>query len=276
MDDKKEFFYTEQITTKEGVLYLAMENMHPNWEYYRNSACSLLSGGNKFIGTCGGILEIYENINNGKLDEFLSTRKFPNFWNQNKQLFGNICVQIKKCDFSEGSNKYLELLSINHALSGVNVRSQTHIVYASKNPIKIPFHLRKSDKSKGFEHFYDLYGDIIMSVGVKIDQAVENRGICRNPLSIIAGDYRGISILLHKFTCQVIYKHFPHISMFCVRPMEKMSHILFEKLPKQNLTIDGVKAVDFNGDFICERRFLIPVHDMCDQILSLSSTVPCH
>lgn len=247
-------------TTKIGNIYLTMEPMHSRWEVYVNSANTLLSGGNDFIGTWGGILDLYKHTT---INDFLATRTYPSFWTEDTKLFEHILTQIRKCDFEKTSNKYKELLSITHASSGMNVRSQTHVVYASKCPVTIPFHLRESHKPRGFAHYYDLYQDIIMSVGVTInEEVVENRGIFRNPLSIISNDHRGIAMFLHTFTCRMVHQYFPQVSIFSVRPMEKMAQILFTTLPKGNLTIDGKKADDYDGDFICERRFMIPIIDL--------------
>jgi hypothetical protein len=267
MSDKKEFLHTEKFTTSKGeTLYLTMENIDPSWELYVNSAMSLLSGGNQFIGTCGGILDIYNKLKEEKssLKDFLTTRTFPNFWTSDMKIFKQICYDISKCNFNKGTPKYKEMLSINHASSGMNTRSQKYVVYATKYPIKVPFGSRKSEK-EGFAHFHDLYEDIIMSVGVTIDYdsgIVENRGIFRNPLSIIHNDYRNISMLLHRFTCKTMKEFFAGVNTFCVRPMPKMAEILFASLPKENLTIDGKKADEYDGDFICEYKFLIPIDDV--------------
>ncbi len=229
------FFYTAKTSLPKGeIIYLTIETIHPSWEVYVNFANILLSGGNQFIGTNGGLLELYnEKVSN--LNTFLATRSFPHFWNQDKKLFDQIYSALKNQNFQKGSNKYKELLSITHASSGMNVRRQTHVVYASKYPIKKPFHKRESEKEFGLAYFYDLYQDIIMSVGVTINEEtgmVENRGIFRNPLSIITNDYRGISILLHGFTCEMTRRFFQCVNIFSVRPMQKMAEMLFVALPK--------------------------------------------
>lgn len=163
--------------------------------------------------------------------------------------------------FNKQKNKYHELISITHASSGMNVRKQSHVVYATKTPVIEKFQDRHSKKF-GFPRFYEKYQDIIMSVGVNInveDGTVENRGIFRNPLSIIWNDYRGIAMLLHDFTCQTICQFFQSVHTFYVRPMQKMAAIMFNTLDKSKLTIDYEKALDFKKDFCCERVFSMPI-----------------
>lgn len=193
------------------------------------------------------------------MNEFLASRNFPHFWNQDKVIFSEFCELLKKCDLTEDSNKYNELISITHASSGMNIKQQTHVVYATNSPVLTRFENRKSEK-KGFPKFYEMYQDIVMSVGVNIrekDETVENRGIFRNPISIVNNDFRNISMLLHEFTCQVICEFFSSVRCFYVRPMPKMAQILFESLEKDCFLINGANPE--KSEFIGEPCFQINV-----------------
>jgi len=251
-----------------------MEQITSKWQSYLNTSTQILYGGNKLIHSKGGILNIYQTMQTLPMGSYPQAELFGSFWSEDEYLFHCICDEIRKCDFQKGSHKYSELLSVTNAVSGMNVLSQTHVVYASKYPITIPFSQRQSNK-KGIARFQDLYGDIIMSVGVTINKnKVENRGIFRNPLSIITSKYRNIAMILHAFTCFVVQKFFEDVTFFQVRPMEKMGQILFDSLPKNILTINGQLADIYMGDFQSEHVFQVPISVQWSENLSFETYLP--
>jgi hypothetical protein len=65
--------------------------------------------------------------------------------------------------------------------------------------------------------------------------------------------------MLHAFTCKTIQENFPSIHSFYVRPMRKMAEILFRSLPKKALTINGINGEKYQGDFMFECVFVIPI-----------------
>lgn len=260
---KLDVFVSKTIRTKNSeTLHLKMEPMHPQWESYQQSAQLLLMGGNKCLGgTFGSLQEIYDAIQkDGSPNAFLSTRNIPDFWQGD--AFGTLCEQFQKIDLTPGSSKREELRDVTNASSGLNVRSQTHIVYATTRPVEGPIFPRTSTKSFGWTRFLEMYGDIVMSVGVTIyDTYVENRGIFRNPLSIIANNYRNIAMDLHRFTCECVRERWPRISSFRVRPMQKMAHIFIKSLPQEKIRINGKPCAEYQGDFGCEQTLEIGIAD---------------
>lgn len=183
--------------------------MNEGWENYKNSVQLLLMGGNKYLGaTFGSIIQLYDALQKeGQVKDFLQTHDVPSFWTQDDILFPFFMHQLQ-----HNQIKVEALRDITNGSSGLNVKIQTHIVYATKT--QQPWNRDKDiPPDFTFHHFYELYQDIIMCVGVTIgEKQVENRGIFRNPLSVVEQTYRGIAMNLHQFTCECVY--FPELTMF--------------------------------------------------------------
>jgi hypothetical protein len=250
------------VTQSNDRIYFAIEKLEDydknKWIIYRNQANMLING-----GCCdyniGSLIDLATHIHDD-IDTLLSMFPDSNYWlTPSLESEYSIFNKLRKSDIT--SKKY-ELMTIPQASYGMNIDEQTHIVYASKSPItgRINF----NSKSTGFQKYMENYGDLIMSVGVTIrPHTVENRGIFRNPLSIIEGGYKGISMMMHKFTCIIISELYPEISMFRVRPLKKMGEIFIYSLRKlesrENITINGVHIDNYNGDSESEIDVKIPI-----------------
>jgi hypothetical protein len=114
-------------------------------------------------------------------------------------------------------------------------------------------------KSKGFSRYVDKYGDLIMSVGVTISDVVENRGIFRNPLSVIEGGYAGIAMMTHSFTCMAVENNWPEVKTFRVRPLKKMGELFLNSLPKDKVTVNGIHGDMYDKGFEREQDVRVPV-----------------
>ena len=269
-------FRTKQIRTQKGeIVHLVMEKMHPKFGQYKDSAQLLLSGGNKFVGgTFGSIQELYDAHwhKPGGIEAFLDTRTVPGFWGKKSSTTLQFFAEIGAADFRPDSSKTAELKDVTNAASGMNVHSQTHIAYATKTAPTGPYFeqplstIIKDDGDElvsAFELFHAKYDNIIMSVGVTVGEFhVENRGIFRNPLSVVKNDNRRIAMQLHRFTCECVSKHWPDVEIFRVRPMQKMAHIFMKSLPTEQVTINGRPASEYNGTFASEETFAIPISVM--------------
>ena len=60
-----------------------------------------------------------------------------------------------------------------------------------------------------------------------------NRGIFKNPLHIIDGEYKGLAMLLHGFSTTVIQMIFPEKECMEVSPIASMQYILYHTLPRE-------------------------------------------
>lgn len=262
------------VFTAEGVaptgerIYFAMESLGDDkekWDEYRNEAGYLVTGGNSYLGTIGNLIELGSRINDEiDLKEFISTRTYPDYWTCDQQRFDQLKNKLRERKIVVDSPKAKELKLIPHASNGVNVRMQTHMVYVSKSPISGRAKLISSSSNQGFGAYVDRYGDLVMSVGVTIKDLVENRGIFRNPLSVVQGGYGGIAMMAHSFTCMVVQENWPLVKSFKVRPLKVMGEIFMNSVPKKLFTVNGIPADQYDKGFDHEQDILAPVEVLAD------------
>lgn len=254
-------FTAKAIAPSGEKIYFGIETIENSdkkkWELYKNSASTLVNGGCGDI-SIGSFVELGSRVNDMTgLREFLTTQTHPDYWTSDPTKFEELCVKLRERNITVGSPKAKELSTIPHASNGVNVNEQTHMVYVSKSPVigRIDF----VAKSKGFAGYIDKYGDLILSVGVTISDVVENRGIFKNPLIIVEGGYAGIAMMAHSFTCMAIENNWPEVKTFKVRPLEKMAAIFINSLPKDEVTVNGIRSDMYDKGFECEQNVRVPV-----------------
>lgn len=266
--------YTAEAISPTGEkVYFAMETLETSdrekWEFYRNMATMLVQGG-QCQYTMGSIAQIGSLVNDdAALRKFLATRKDPDFWTSDSKRFEQLCERLRQRKIQTGSPKAEELKDVSYGSLGLSIEQQTHVVYASKAPVKGRIHFVAQTERFGFARVSEMYGDLIMSVGVSIGEMVENRGIFRNPLSIIEGGYGSLAMMIHSFTCSVAKEHFPQVTTFNVRPLKKMGEIFFNKLPKHLITIDKIQGSLYTGNFERERDICVPVELLANLKISL-------
>lgn len=213
--------YTAEAIAPTGEkIYFALESLEngdkDKWKIYKNRA-ALLVNGEACDFTIGSLVELGSRINDEiALKEFLATQTHPDYWTSDLPKFEQLSAKLRERNIVVDTPKARELSTIPHASNGINVSSQTHMVYVSKSPVtgRINF----ASDSKGFGSYVDRYGDLIMSVGVTVRDVVENRGIFRNPLSVVEGGYGMISMMIHSFTCMAVEDNWPEVKVFKVRP----------------------------------------------------------
>ncbi len=235
-----------------------IENSDKNkWELYKISASTLVEGEYCDI-SIGSFVELGSRVNDMTgLREFLITRTHPDHWTSDPIKFEELCIKLRERNITIDSSKAKELSTIPYASNGVNVNTQTHMVYVSKSPVigRINF----VAKSKGFGGYIDRYGDLILSVGVTISDVVENRGIFKNPLCVVEGGYAGIAMMAHSFTCMVIENNWPEVKTFKVRPLKKMAEIFINSFPKDKITVNGIRSDIYDKGFDYEQDVQVPV-----------------
>jgi hypothetical protein len=251
----------EAIAPSGEKIYFVIETIEDSdknkWVLYKNSASTLVNGGSCDISV-GSLIELGSRVDDMKgLREFLTTQTLPDFWTSDQIKFEELCIKLRDRNISVNSPKAKELSAIPLASNGVNVNLQTHMVYVSKSPVigRIDF----VSKSKGYSGYIEKYSDLIMSVGVTISDVVENRGIFKNPLSIVEGGYAGIAMMAHSFTCMAIENIQPKIKIFRMRPFKKMAEIFLNSLPKDQVTVNGIRGDMYDKGFECEQDVQVPV-----------------
>lgn len=72
-----------------------------------------------------------------------------------------------------------------------------------------------------------------------------------NPLCVVEGGYAGIAMMAHSFTCMAIENNWPEVTTFKVRPLKKMAEIFINSLPKDKVTVNGIrrKSIALKNDF---------------------------
>lgn len=251
----------EALTPSGEKMYFAMETLEngdkDKWELYKNIAACLVSGG---VGgyTSGSLVELGSRVNDiGGLKAFLAKQKYPNYWTSDRSIFERLCVNLQERNIVFDSPKAKELSAIPHASNGLNVDYQTHMVYVSKLPVTSRINF--TSNSWDFSGYVEKYGDLIMTVGVTISNFVENRGIFRNPLSVVEGGYAGISMMTHSFTCMAVENNWPEVKTFRVRPLKKMGELFLNSLPKDQVTVNGIRGDRYDKGFESEQDVRVPV-----------------
>lgn len=259
------------VFTAKGValsgekIYFAIETLESpdrgKWELYKTSTSSLIYG-ESVETTIGSFVEIGSRVNDmAKLKEFLATREHPNYWTSDPTEFEELCRKLRERNITIESSKAKELSTIPVASNGVNIHKQTHMVYVSKVPVVSRINFVAHSK-KGFGRYVEKYGNLILSVGVTIDRInkkVENRGIFKNPLIIIEGGYTGIAMMAHSFTCLAVEHNFPEVTTFKVRPLRRMAEIFMNSLPKDQISVNGIRGDIYDKAFESEQNVEVPL-----------------
>ncbi len=118
-----------------------------------------------------------------------------------------------------------------------------YIIYATKTE---HFDIQATKLSKNpfqilpFKSYVEQYQNLLMCVTGDFNhmQYYENRGIFRNPYSVIENKHKNISMLLHAFSAAVA-KHFFSQRILRIRPVSFMQQIICKTLESEDLTITG-------------------------------------
>jgi len=141
-------------------------------------------------------------------------------------------------------SKKSALNEVSRAIHAQNFRKGEYVVYALKHGAEstLPITNRNSNNIKNFEHDY---GNILMSFHsewvpkenmtgyILNEHSYQNRGIFRNPVSIIENKHKGLAMLLHGFSASVAQIFFPEKKYLQVSPIGSMQYILFHSLPRE-------------------------------------------
>jgi hypothetical protein len=145
--------------------------------------------------------------------------------------------------------------NIGGGITGLTIKTgeNRYIAYVSKKPFVGKFPFPNDPKFKNIMNFNELYGDLLMCVGVNSYRGksyYENRGIFRNPTSMINNDFKGISLHLHSMTGAVIHsfkEDFGQKEHMRVRALPEMHEILRKNFGKDLTTVDSFDQSDGFG-----------------------------
>lgn len=261
--------YTSEAIAPTGEkFYLACEPLTNNedWTRYRDNVSYLLAEG--FVGTPlkGSLIKLAQSVDDqDKLNQFFQLDGASKFWTQAPEKFDALKQKMLQRKIVSGSSTEMAIKGVKQGINGFAPEIQTHVIYASKSPVLGEAKIQYGTYN-GFDSYMDLYGDILMSVGSTVTYCteesgvlfwkksynvgrVENRGIYRNPISIVEGGYGGLAMMLHSFTAMVHAKKEVSVKTFRVRPTEHMCELLLKALPKDQFTVNGLPFAKLPPDF---------------------------
>ena len=178
-----------------------------------------------------------------KIDLYMEslTKDSASQW-QTYALRASSITNALKQKISPDSSKYLALASVSRGAMARGFFKGDYVVYATKHGTH-PMLPETASEPDNIEKFEQDYNHILMSVnsecvpkevfwGIMNKESYTNRGIFRNPLSIIEGKYRGLAMLLHGFSAAVA-QEFLDKKFMEVSPIGSMQHILIHALPRE-------------------------------------------
>lgn len=117
-----------------------------------------------------------------------------------------------------------------------------YVIYATKTPDfainTIPL-LPKNQETLTLKEFNEWYQDLLICVGCHFTspKIIHNRGIFRNPSSVVDDTHKGISMLLHAFSGAVAIQFFKEKEFLQVRPVSSMQYIICCSLNPEDVNI---------------------------------------
>ena len=175
-----------------------------------------------------------------KIDLFMELITPSNIeaWNAYRMSAASIARDLQS-DCEPHSSKWKALGEVPRGAYAKHFSLGDYVVYASKHGAG--YSLSTIDGAKDFEQNYN---HILMSVDaafepkesetgfVMNERSFTNRGIFRNPVSIIENTHKGLAMLLHGFSAAVAQKFFPEKEHMEVSPIASMQYILYHSLPR--------------------------------------------
>jgi hypothetical protein len=173
-----------------------------------------------------------------KIDLFMELLTPSNIetWNTYRMRAGSIARDLQR-NCEPHSSKWKALGEVPRGAYAKNFSLGEYVVYASKHGAEytLPIITQHSDSVKDFEQNYN---NILMSVNAEFEPketvfgfvmneiSYTNRGIFRNPVSIIENTHKGLAMILHGFSAAVAQKFFPEKEYMEVSPIASMQYIL--------------------------------------------------
>lgn len=163
--------------------------------------------------------------------------------------------------------------SLNHVAGGVagfTFGPGDFISYVSKTPIIGKFQFANRNRSWiTLKEFQSHYANLIMTLRTSMlrDNVCNNRGIFRNPNSIVEGGNRNVSMLLHRFVAHVAFRFFD-MKFLSMSALPKMASILCRSLVCDSYLCDedipDTFCTSFPGFGALDKKFLIQIQKAFD------------
>jgi hypothetical protein len=202
----------------------------------------------------------------------------------NRDNVRELTEKPRKSKFSISKNRGAEIMG---ALYGgtegfsPSASGKHYFVYASSKPIpetgllaSLPDKFNGEDYDELLGFFKENYSHLIMSVISRLDddgESLENRGILRNPISILEGSFKEIAMpAIHGFSALVAANEFGRSQIF-VRAMGEMHNNLKSALPASEL----ISPADEHTTYLQDNYLLAKLGTLQNKfIATLSPKIP--
>ncbi|WP_420420809.1 hypothetical protein [Simkania sp.] len=239
--------YTAEGTTANGEkIYFGIEQLDFDtlyWEEYQKACKRLYDNSRGLLNYLG----LYLN-DDSKLAEIKKDKK--NYGLESHE-FKEFVQKMKQREVYKGGRRWETLQNTSGGAESFKLmlKRGNFVAYVSKLPIK-----GRADFPESLEEYpwklkeiYETCGDTLMTVGVRnidVKPMFENRGIFRNPLSLIEGGYPNLSMQLHAFVGKAFKTHINsnlgvNAKMYMtVFPLKQMESILLKTVGRSRVSID--------------------------------------
>ena len=229
--------YAGEATTSAGEkIYFGMEMVDAgnkvSWENYLSALRTYGVSGNASRGTLN-YLTIFANPEKRKTLDLSDQGLLKITGMTSEELNQYMDMLASKQSYEKKMRN--DFKNIEGGEAGFNISVSTpqnpyFVVYASKKPVIGRY---TAPQVNNLKEYMASYGDIIMTVGSWLTENkdfYQNRGIFRNPLSVVEGTYKNISLQLHGFSAAVMEKFYPERKLFIVHALPSMFAILEKNL----------------------------------------------
>lgn len=206
-----------------------------------------------------GVATIFERAMRGDQSPGKTEAQLTILGIQNRDHVRDLTEKSSKDKFCKNRGEEI-MAAVHGAASGFSpsASGKHYFVYASSKPIpetgllaSLPDKCSIQDEDELLQFFSKNYGHLIMSVVSRLDddgETLENRGILRNPISILEGSFKEIAIsAIHGFSALVAASEFGR-SQFKVRAMGEMHNTLKSALPVSELISPAVEETTYHQD----------------------------
>ncbi len=226
--------YVAEGTTAAGEkIYFGLERLETQdqrdaWIYYSDACQKLVDkdrGWLVAVGTKAYDKKAYTKLNKEEV-----------FKTVDEASFKKLVRGMRKMGFTPKGKKWETLHATRHGMAGFGPYFSSHVAYISTKPITK--RLSKPASIGTYKEIASKYGRIIMSVCSTVSDTkpiYENRGIFRNPLNLIKGNYANIACMLHVFTAKAMKNQ--NMQHLTVRALPFMKELLVKTIGSDKIKI---------------------------------------
>lgn len=243
----KDGVYTAQGTTPKGEkIYFGIERLDRRsiyWNFYQRACVRLCDTSRGLLNYLGLILN--------DASELAKVQKNKESYELDCHEFSAFIQQMKEREIYEGGSRWKSLRATETGARSFELMllEGNFVAYVSKVPIEGVASFPKSLKFNPttLKRISQIFGNILMTVGVRNIDGVpifENRGIFRNPLSLVEGGYSDISMQLHAFIGKAFKTHINSTlgintkNYMTVFPLKQMEAIFISTVGRSRISID--------------------------------------